>query len=70
MQKASIGFGYIVAILILMFFNPFLFAQSNLVLFFMVPVMTLIYNSKAEETEELDSAASILSQSIVKEEGR
>lgn len=70
LQKASIGFGYIVAILILMFFNPFLFAQSNLVLFFMVPVMTLIYNSKAEETEELDSAASILSQSIVKEEGR
>lgn len=44
MQKASIGMGYIVSIMIMMIFNPFLFSQSNLILFFVVPMLTYLYN--------------------------
>lgn len=51
LQKNKIGFGYIIAIFIMMFFNPFLFSQVNFILFFMMPMLTIMYNSESKEDE-------------------
>lgn len=49
LQKDKIGFGYIIAILVMMIFNPFLFSQVNFILFFMMPMITIMYNSDNEK---------------------
>ena len=45
-QREPISFGYIITFAIMFFFNPFLFSQSNLVLFLMIPMTTLLFNSQ------------------------
>lgn len=44
MQIKKIGFGYIAALFFLFVLNPFLYMSSNCVLFFMIPMMTIIRN--------------------------
>lgn len=44
LQVAKIGFGYVIALILLFILNPFLYMSSNCVLFFMIPMMTMIRN--------------------------
>lgn len=48
-QYNSIGFGYIVTFCVLFFFNPFLYLQVNICIFFIIPLLTRIINSNCEE---------------------
>lgn len=52
LQRTGIGFGYIVTFIILFCFNPCFYIQLNFILMFVLPGLTLIYNSDNNEEVE------------------
>lgn len=58
MQKNKIGFGYLTTIVILVYFNPFIYFQSMTVFFFIIPAITLLYNSEINEKPVLNEPLS------------
>ncbi len=46
LQEKNIGFGYVISFAMLFIFNPCLYSSLNVVLFFIIPTMTLLRNEK------------------------
>lgn len=48
-QFTSIGFGYLITFCVLFVFNPCLYEQVNVCVFYVIPLMTVLFNSNIEE---------------------
>lgn len=48
-QVESIGFGYIITFCVLFIFNPCLYEHVNVCIFYIIPLMTILFNSSTEE---------------------